>query len=110
MKKVKHYTELAAIGGNVYARHNLGTSEGKAGNKKRAMKHYMIAAEAGFDKSLETIREYFMLGYATKDDFEKALRAHKEAKDEVKSDQRTAAIPLRRVAIPQQGEGRQPGI
>ena len=28
---------------------------------------------------------------ATKDDFEKALRAHKEASDEMKSDQREAA-------------------
>ena len=32
-----------------------------------------------------------MSGDATKDDFEKALRAHKEANDEIKSDQREAA-------------------
>jgi hypothetical protein len=32
-----------------------------------------------------------MNGHATKDDFEKALRAHKEANDEMKSDQRDAA-------------------
>ena len=32
-----------------------------------------------------------MNGHATKADFEKALRAHKEAKDEVKSDQRDKA-------------------
>ena len=38
----------------------------------RAMKHFMIAAAAGD----------FMKWVATKDDFEKALRAHKEATDE----------------------------
>ena len=32
-----------------------------------------------------------MNGHAAKDDFEKALRAHKDAKDEMKSDQRDAA-------------------
>ena len=32
-----------------------------------------------------------MAGYATKDDFEKALRAHQESKDETRSDQRDAA-------------------
>ena len=32
-----------------------------------------------------------MKGYVTKNDFEKALRAHKAANDEMKSDQRDAA-------------------
>ena len=41
--------------------------------------------------SLEEIRNGYMNGYVTKDDFEKALRAHKEAKDEMKSDQREEA-------------------
>ena len=36
-----------------------------------------------------------MRGEATKDDFEKALRAHKEAIDEMKSDQRETAAASR---------------
>ena len=91
MKNAKHYWELAAIGGDVVARHNIGLLEEKAGNMNRAVKHWMIAARAGWDKSLESIRECFMNGYATKDDFELALRAHKEAKDETKTTQREAA-------------------
>jgi hypothetical protein len=91
MKKAKYYYELAAMGGNVCARHNLGCMEGRAGNMDRAMTHLMIAAGAGCDASLKKIRECFLDGHATKDDFEKALRAHKEAKDEMKSDQREAA-------------------
>ena len=57
----------------------------------KAMKHFMIAAGAGFDGSLKAIREYFMKGYVSNDDFAKALRAHKDSKDEMKSEQRYAA-------------------
>ena len=41
--------------------------------------------------SLKEIRECYLGGHATKDDFEKALRAHQASKDEMKSDQRDAA-------------------
>ena len=78
--------------GDVDARHNLGCIEGQAGSMSRAVKHWMISAGAGYDDSLKFIRAAFMNGRATKDEFEKALRAHKEASDEMKSDQRDAAI------------------
>ena len=55
------------------------------------MKHWMISAAAGFGDSLKEIREGFLNGHATKDDFEKALRAHKVANDEMRSEQREAA-------------------
>ena len=61
----------------------------------RAVKHYMIVAGAGCDDSLKGIRQLYLEGRATKDDFEKALRSHKEAKDEMKSDQREAAAAAR---------------
>ena len=54
----------------------------------------MIAAGAGDDNSLERIWGAFMAGLATKDDYEKALRAHKGAKDEMRSDQREAYSAL----------------
>ena len=73
------------------ARHNLGALEWNAGNVKRAMKHWMISAGGGDDDSLHEIRDCFMHGHGTKDDFEKALRTHKEAKDGTKSEQREAA-------------------
>jgi TPR repeat protein len=92
--KAKHYWELAAMGGDVISRSNLGLLEEYEGNMNRAVKHYMIAAGAGHDGSLEEIRECFMKGHATKDEFEKALRAHKESADEMKSDQREAAAAI----------------
>ena len=91
MKKAKYYYELAAMGGHVIARHNVGVLEAQAGNTNRAVKHWMISAGAGDDDSLTAIRNCFLDGHATKDDFEMALRAHKEANDEMKSDQREAA-------------------
>ena len=91
MKKAKYYWELAAMRGDEDARHNLGVNEERAGNIDRAIKHWMIAAGAGKDSSLGAIRKCFMHGLATKDDYEKGLRAHKEAKDEMKSDHRDAA-------------------
>ena len=51
VKKKKYYAELAAMGGDAYARHNIGAIEGKAGNYDRAVKHWAIAAAAGFDQS-----------------------------------------------------------
>ena len=91
LTRAKYYYELAAMGGDVSARHNLGCMEWNAGNKQRAVKHWMISAGAGHDESLNAIRECFNNGDATKEDFERALRAHKEANDEMTSDQREAA-------------------
>ena len=90
-KKAKHYYELAVMKGDVASMYNLGVVEYNAGNMKRAMKHFMISARSGDDKSLKAIRECYLEGHATKDEFEKALRTHKEASDEMKSDQREAA-------------------
>ena len=90
-KKAKHYWELAAIGGNVSSRYNLGIIEEDAGNMNRALKHHMIAAGCGYDKSLKIIREFYMNGNATNDDYAKALGAHQKYVDSIKSDQRDEA-------------------
>ncbi|KAL7536862.1 hypothetical protein ACHAXR_009372 [Thalassiosira sp. AJA248-18] len=90
-EKTNYHWELAAIGGNVAARCDLGKFEGNRGNINRAMKHFMISAGSGHDDSLKEIQNGFSHGHVTKDDFEKALRAHKESKDEMQSDQRDAA-------------------
>ena len=95
-KKERYYLELAAMKGHMLARYNLGCMEMEAGNINRAVKHWMISAGAGDDNSLEAIRQFFLHGGATKDDFEKALHAHQEAKDEMKSDQRETASAIQR--------------
>ena len=89
MKTAMHYWELAAIGGNLMARHNLGCFDLDAKNYRRGMKHFMISARAGFDKSLNMVKDGFKNGDVTKEEFAKTLRAHKESVDEMKSIQRT---------------------
>ncbi|KAL7527372.1 hypothetical protein ACHAXR_001921 [Thalassiosira sp. AJA248-18] len=91
IKKAKYHEELGAMGGDMVARYNLGLAEAKACNINRAMKHFMISASYGYDNSLKRIQDCFSCGLVTKDDFEKALRAHKESKDEMQSDLRDAA-------------------
>ena len=90
-KKAVYYYELAAMGGNVDARHNLGMIEGKAGNHDRVLRHLMIAVKSGGNDSLEAIRDMITNGHATKDDYTAALRAYQEYLDEIKSDQRDKA-------------------
>ncbi|KAL7529179.1 hypothetical protein ACHAXR_002832 [Thalassiosira sp. AJA248-18] len=91
VKKAVYHWELGARGGDVLSRHVLGVVEVEAGTMNRAMKHFMISAGFGHDESLREIQRGFSHGHVTKDDFEKALRAHKESKDEMQSDQRDAA-------------------
>ena len=86
------YMKMAAVGGCMMSRHNLGIFENKERcNLNRALRHWMIAAEAGLDESLQNIGYLFRVGLASKADYEKALRAHQKASDETKSDQRCEA-------------------
>ena len=87
-----HHFTIAAIEGHEKARHNLGVEEEKKGNlETRAIKHYILAAKAGYDDAMYQVKRGFMNGYVTKEDFEKTLRAYQKSLDEVKSEQRDKA-------------------
>jgi len=90
-EKAAYYYELAAMGGDVQARHNLGVDEAKAFNIDRAVKHFMIAVRSGCAKSLEIIKQFYGYGQVTKDDYKKALRLYQEYLGEIKSPQRDKA-------------------
>ena len=79
------------MGGNVTARHNLGINEIKAGDMDRALKHFMIAVRGGYDGSLDTIKQMYSKGYATKEDYMKALQSYQTYLGEIKSKQRDEA-------------------
>jgi TPR repeat protein len=89
--KARYYLKLAAMGGSVYARHNLGILEENAGNINKAMMHWMIAARSGYDTSLYKVQGGFNGGHIMADDYEEVVHSHEESKDEMKSDQRDAA-------------------
>ena len=90
-KKAKHYYELAAMNGDLHARHNLGCVEGRTGNNTRAYKHYILSARAGYKESLDAVKNGFMNGMVTKDEYANTLRAYQKMQDETKSDDRDRA-------------------
>jgi len=94
-KKARHYYELAAIGGDVYARHNLGVIVELEGNKCKALRHFMISVRGGAKNSLDNIQNLYKNGHATKDDYSKALQSYQIYLDEIKSDQRDEAAAAR---------------
>ena len=94
-KKAVHYWELAAIGGDVTARHNLGIRANKAGNIDRALKHHMIATRGGNSDSLEAVKELYSKGHASKEEYTKALRSYQTYLGEIKSPQRDKAAAAR---------------
>ena len=89
-KEIHHYEE-AAIGGHPEARFNLGVHENCNGIIERAVKHWIIAATLGDDRSIKALMEAFQQGYVDKEGLAAALREQKAAVEETKSAQRVEA-------------------
>ena len=94
-KKAKYYYELSAMNGDVWARHNLGIEEAKAGNVARAKQHFILSANAGWNDSLVAVKTGFMQGVVTKDEYANTLRAYQQQHDEMKNEDRDKAEALR---------------
>ena len=90
-KKAKHYWELAAMNGGVKARNNLGAFEGIAGNHHRAFKHFILAARAGDANALDNVKQGYMNGHITKEQYANTLREYQKSQYEMKSDARDKA-------------------
>jgi tetratricopeptide (TPR) repeat protein len=90
-KKEVYHLEEAAIGGHPIARFNLGNHEFNNGRIDRSMRHFIIAAKLGCDKSLENVKYGFTKGVVSKEDYAAALRGHQAAVDATKSEQREEA-------------------
>ena len=102
-KKQMYHLEKAAIGGDPIARHNLGCIEfdtgvilGESVVNKRAIKHWIIAANLGYEKSLETLTHLYREGLnVSKDEFAGALRGYQAAIEATKSPQREEATKFK---------------
>ena len=94
-KKARHYYELAAMNGSIKARHNLGANEYDAGNCHRAFKHFIIAASAGNKPSLDAVKEGYMHGLVTKEEYANTLREYQKSQDEMTSEARDKALAAR---------------
>ena len=93
-KKAKHYWEFAAVNGSVKARHNIGVMEGQDGAHQRSMKHFILAARAGYKDSLNVVKGGFMNGHITKEEYSNTLRAYQKSQDETNSEARDKARAL----------------
>ncbi len=91
LKKAIYHMEEGAIGGHPEARHNLGIHEAYNGNFERAKKHWIIAANLGYNGSLKKLMNFYANGCASKEDYAKALRAWQTAVDDTKSAEREKA-------------------
>ena len=89
-KEIYHY-EKAAMGGHHQARYNLGCVEHNNGNIERAVKHFIIAANIGYEKSMKLLWGYYKDRNITKEDLDATLRTHHAAINEMKGPEREAA-------------------
>ena len=87
-KKAVYHYEQAAIGGHPQARGQLASHEMENDRFERAAKHWIIAANLGHDNSLKLVKQLFLDGMVTKEDYAAALRGHQTAVDATKSAER----------------------
>jgi TPR repeat protein len=91
-KKAIYHLEQAAMGGHPWARVLLADYEMKNnGRFKRAAKHYIIAANLGEDDSLKPIKDLFVKGIVSEEEYAAAIRGHQAAVDATKSPEREEA-------------------
>ena len=89
-----HHWEHAAMKGDLMCRHNLGVVECKSRNHQLAVQHWMISAKMGSANSLNSIKDMFKEGHATKAQYSEALLGYRDALEEMKSPQREEAKRL----------------
>jgi TPR repeat protein len=88
-KAIYHYS-LAAMGGNEQARFNLGAFYCKDGDTKKGMMHFAVAARAGDDDCMKEFQRGYISfsGHVANDEYADTMRAYKESKEEMRSEQR----------------------
>ncbi|EJK67100.1 hypothetical protein THAOC_11911 [Thalassiosira oceanica] len=95
--KAAEFYEKAAMQGCPLSRHRLGCYEIKfRGNYDRAVRHFLISAKMGHEESVETIKEMFKAGVATKEQYAEALKGYQDAAEEMKSHDRDEVSALRK--------------
>ncbi len=88
MKKALYHWEQAAIGGHTAARGSLAVHDMETGRIERTAKHLIINANLGHDISLQYLKDLFIQGVVSKEDYAAALRGYQAAVDATKSAER----------------------
>ena len=93
-KKARQLLEKAAIGGHPLARWTLGLLEARDGNKKNALRHWIIAANQGHVEALNYVKKGFQDGSVSKEEYASTLRGHQAAVRATESEQREEAYKV----------------
>ena len=92
--RVVLFKRVGALRGSIAARHNIGKFEYDSGNHEIGIRHLKIAAEAGYQESLDSLRVIYTDSiwpgkeFISKEYLDFAYRACHEAQMEVKSEER----------------------
>ena len=86
------YWQKAAEGGNLSSRHKLGCLEGVNGDYAAAIRHWRLAASAGYRKSMDSLVVCFEEGLLHHGDLAETLQVFYRSRDEMKSDGRDQYI------------------
>ena len=95
-KRAALFERVGALRGEVVARHNIGCSEhDELGNHENGIRHWKIAAEAGYQNSLNALRDIYNADgkepgkeFISKEYLESIYRSCHEAQLEVKTEER----------------------
>ena len=86
---------IGALRGDICARHNIGCTEYESGNPETGIRHWKIAAEAGYQPSLNKLRKIYNADgklpgkeFISQDYLESTYRACHDAQMEVKTEER----------------------
>lgn len=94
-KRADLFYLFSAVKGNVASRHIAGEIAYYAGNHEEGIRHWKLAAEGGFQSSINKLKSIFLAGgekpgkeFITKECLDRAFRICHEAQKEVGSDER----------------------
>jgi TPR repeat protein len=91
-KKAKFHFEAAAMLGDEVSRYCLGSIEGNFGNMERAVKHWTIAASAGYYIAMNELILSFEQGLVSRESIDSTLTAYNNSCSEMRSEARDAYI------------------
>jgi len=92
-RKALHYSQLAAMGGDVTARFNLGVS---CARMEDTIEHWKIAAGSGFELALDKIEMLLKCNALSEEAYESVLTTYLSSRDELKSAEREMAEKKKR--------------
>ena len=88
LKKARFHIEAAAMAGREVTRFNLGCLDENSGNIERAIKHWTIAASAGFHSSMHNLLIALEKGHVSKESIDSTLKAYNNSCAEMRSEAR----------------------